>query len=89
MYLGDEVLKGKPEPEIFLNTSRKLGCIPEECIVLEDSELGIIAAAKAKMIPILIPDIKKPSKKIKELIFKEFDSLLEVKKFLENSLFKL
>ncbi|MCT4688099.1 HAD family hydrolase [Vallitalea sp.] len=54
---GDEIEKGKPEPDIFLMASKKLGINPEKCIVLEDSENGILAASRANMIPIWIPDI--------------------------------
>ncbi|GMQ59722.1 HAD family hydrolase [Vallitalea sediminicola] len=54
---GDEIEKGKPEPDIFLMASKKLGVNPEKCIVLEDSENGILAATRANMIPIWIPDI--------------------------------
>lgn len=74
---GDEVRKSKPNPDIFLNVSKKLGVNPEECLVLEDSENGIKAAYNAGMIPVMIPDIKPPINEIKEMTFKMFDSLLE------------
>lgn len=44
---GDDVVKGKPEPEIYLLCCKKLGFKPEECLVLEDSEKGIISAKSA------------------------------------------
>lgn len=40
---GDEIINGKPDPEIFLKTAQKLSCEPENCEVLEDSENGITA----------------------------------------------
>ncbi len=46
---GDEVKKGKPDPEIFLEAASRVGCAPEECIVIEDSTNGVLAAKKAKM----------------------------------------
>ncbi len=62
---GDMVSKSKPEPDIFLaaakNTPRG------ECIVLEDSENGIIAAARAGIPVICIPDMVFPSADIKAL----------------------
>jgi len=79
---GDEVSRGKPEPDIFLEVARKLRCKPNECIVLEDSENGLRAALKAKMFPILIPDIKRPSKEVEGLIYRELGSLSEVKNLL-------
>lgn len=41
--------KGKPDPEIYLYTSRKLKVKPEECLVFEDAENGVAAAKKAGM----------------------------------------
>ena len=82
---GDEITNGKPDPEIFLETAKKLNCRPENCIVLEDSKNGIIAAYKAGMIPIMVPDIIKPEKEIEAMIFKKFDSLKEVKSFFEDN----
>lgn len=81
---GDEIEKSKPDPEIFLKVSDKLGCSPNKCLVLEDSEIGIEAAHKAGMFPIMIPDIKEPNELTKTLIFKKMDNLLDVKCFLEE-----
>lgn len=81
---GDEISKSKPEPDIFLEVARQLGCNPKECLVLEDSENGIIAASKANMMPILIPDIKYPPIEVEKLATKKFNSLIDFKKFLEN-----
>ncbi len=44
---GDDVTKGKPAPEIYLKAAKKLGTRPEECLVLEDGEKGIISAKEA------------------------------------------
>ncbi len=82
---GDEIVNGKPDPEIFLETAKKLNYRPENCIVLEDSKNGIIAAYKAGMAPIMVPDIIKPEKEIEAMIFKKFDSLKEVKNYFENN----
>lgn len=80
---GDDVLKGKPEPDIFLKVAEELKCFPNECIVLEDSENGLKAASRAGMYPICVPDIKKPSEEVQKLVYKEFKSLVEVKNYLE------
>ena len=53
---GDDVKLGKPDPEGFLLAARKLGVLPEECVVLEDAEKGIVAAKAAKMKAIAIPN---------------------------------
>ncbi|CAG1018482.1 phosphoglycolate phosphatase [Burkholderiaceae bacterium] len=42
-------LRGKPEPDIFLEAARRLGVPPAECVVFEDAPLGIEAARRAGM----------------------------------------
>lgn len=80
---GDEVDRGKPEPDIFLLAAKKLGCRPEECIVLEDSENGIKGAYKAGMMAIMIPDLITPKDEIKLLTHQIFDSLYHVIEYIE------
>ncbi len=81
---GDEIENSKPHPEVFLKVSERIGCLPENCIVLEDSEVGIIAAHAAGMLPVMIPDMKEPEEEIRKLIYKRLDSLKDVKAILED-----
>lgn len=53
---GDEVTKGKPDPEIFLKACEKAGFKPEDALVLEDSMVGIQAANAAHISSCLIDD---------------------------------
>jgi HAD superfamily hydrolase (TIGR01509 family) len=53
---GDEIERGKPEPDIYLHTAKKLGLAADECLVIEDSLSGIAAAKAAKMRVAAIPD---------------------------------
>ena len=46
---GEEVARGKPQPDVFLTVASKLGLAPGECVVIEDSKNGIIAARRAGM----------------------------------------
>jgi beta-phosphoglucomutase-like phosphatase (HAD superfamily) len=46
---ADDVLRGKPEPDIFLVAAERLGIAPEGCVVYEDSPAGIEAARRAGM----------------------------------------
>ncbi len=46
---GSEVQHGKPDPEAYLLTARRLGVAPERCIVFEDSHIGVVAAKRAGM----------------------------------------
>lgn len=44
-----EVKKGKPAPDVYLKAAEKLGIAPEECLVFEDIEVGILAGKNAGM----------------------------------------
>lgn len=55
---GDEVMRGKPAPDIFRLAADRLGADPSECLVFEDSDFGALAALAAKMRLVLIPDVK-------------------------------
>ena len=46
---GEEVENGKPAPDIYVETAKKLRVSPEECIVIEDSKNGVLAAKEAGM----------------------------------------
>lgn len=54
---GDEIKESKPDPEIFRVAAEKIGCKPEECLVLEDSEAGLRAGIALGGAIIYIPDI--------------------------------
>jgi HAD superfamily hydrolase (TIGR01509 family) len=72
---GDEVRTGKPAPDIFLLTADRLGIAPEQCYVLEDSDNGVMAAARAGMRPLLVPDLKPPSDQTRKLAERIFPNL--------------
>jgi sugar-phosphatase len=48
---------GKPHPGIFLTTAMALGVPATDCIVLEDSLTGVLAAKAARMTCIAVPDV--------------------------------
>ena len=58
---GDEVTRGKPEPDIFLLAAQKLGCAPEDCYVFEDGINGARAGIAAGCATIMIPDLFPPA----------------------------
>lgn len=59
---GELVSRGKPDPQIFQIAARSLGCTnPTECIVFEDSENGLLAAAAAEMKAVIVPDLMDPT----------------------------
>jgi HAD superfamily hydrolase (TIGR01509 family) len=52
---ADEVERGKPAPDVFLEAARRLGAAPADCVVLEDAAPGAAAAHAARMRCIAIP----------------------------------
>ena len=81
---GDEVTKGKPNPEVFLKSCQKLGVNVDEAIVLEDSEAGIQASYDANIKVICIPDMKYPEKQYEEKTYKILKDLTEVTAYLKS-----
>jgi len=53
---SEEVAHGKPAPDVFLETARRLGIAPERCGVVEDSSNGILAGRAAEMFVVAIPN---------------------------------
>lgn len=53
---ADSVDMGKPHPAVFMHCAESLGVSPLQCVVLEDSVNGMIAAKAARMKVIVVPD---------------------------------
>lgn len=53
---GDQVARGKPEPDVYLEAARLIGAAPERCLALEDSRNGARAAVAAGMTCFAVPD---------------------------------
>ncbi|MBI2200299.1 MAG: HAD-IA family hydrolase [Candidatus Rokubacteria bacterium] len=52
---GVEVAHGEPEPGIFLEAASRLGVVPGQCVVVEDSRNGLLAAKRAGMRCVAVP----------------------------------
>ena len=52
---AEDVVHGKPDPEIYLTAARRFGLMPEETLVLEDSRNGCLAAARAGAFTVAVP----------------------------------
>jgi len=52
---GTEVARGKPAPDIFLETAKRLGLAAPGCLVVEDSRNGLLAAKAAGMACAVVP----------------------------------
>ena len=53
---GDMVTQKKPAPEIYLKTADLLSLAPDECVAVEDSESGLVAAKEAGLFVIAVPN---------------------------------
>ena len=83
---ADDIVNSKPNPEIFLKAAEKVNVKPENCIVIEDSEAGIRAAFNAGMIAFHVKDLKEVDENIMKYCDKNFENLIEIKKYIENML---
>jgi HAD superfamily hydrolase (TIGR01509 family) len=74
---GDDVTLSKPQPDIFIEAAKCLGKAPGHCIVIEDSENGVVAAKKAGMtcIGFKAPDNKSQNLDLADIIVEDFNHL--------------
>ncbi len=66
---------GKPHPAIFLRTAERLGTSPLDCVVIEDSMTGVIAAKAARMGCIAVPVDRDPRFAVADVVVR---SLAEI-----------
>lgn len=59
---SEEVPRGKPSPDVYLEAARRIGIAPRACAAVEDSSNGLRAAAAAGMTVIAIPNPVYPPK---------------------------
>ena len=75
---GDEVMKGKPNPEIYLTACSALGVSPIRSLACEDSPSGIEAAYTAGLRAILVPDLISPTERMRSHAWRVVANLDEV-----------
>jgi len=84
---SEEVERGKPAPDVYLEAARRLGVDPAVCAAVEDSENGIRSAAAAGMKVIAIPNrVFPPSDEARSLAAVVISSLDELQPELVESL---
>ncbi len=57
---SDDVARGKPAPDVYLEAARRLGVAPAACLVVEDSYNGVVAGKAAGMTVVLVPNPSVP-----------------------------
>ncbi len=83
---GDMIERSKPAPDIFMEACRQLNVLPEDSFIIEDSYNGIRAAHAAGAKAIMVPDLLQPTEEIRELVYSVQDSLVHVRKMLEQEI---
>lgn len=81
---GDMVKRGKPEPDIFLKAAELIEVDVKDCIVLEDSKNGIIAAYRGGFKAVMIPDLIMPDSEIEKMLYAKLESLKDVIDLVKN-----
>lgn len=84
IFSAEDVKNGKPDPELFLKAQERLQIPPQKLLVLEDSKNGILAAAKAQIPVIMVPDLIAPTPEITSLALEVLTSLHEVLEFIKK-----
>lgn len=57
---SEEVARGKPAPDVYLEAARRLGADPARCVAIEDSSNGLRSAAAAGMTVVALPNREYP-----------------------------
>lgn len=83
---GDQVSRGKPDPEIYLTACRALQVSPARALAVEDSPNGIRSAVAAGMPVAMVPDLLPPTPELDAVVLRRFDSLLDLRDFLSEQL---
>ena len=88
IVFGNEVKRGKPNPDIFLEAGRRIGANAEETLVVGDSSFDMLGGHAAGMRPVMVIDRNPPSEEAAKVSYKVFNSLSEVKELIkcENNL---
>ena len=84
LVFAKDVKRSKPYPDIFLKACGDLNVLPENCLVLEDSEAGIEAAYRSGIPVICIPDLKMPAQSFLNKTEQVFQDLDAVRDYLES-----
>lgn len=81
---GEEVERGKPEPDLFLLAASRLGVAPEDVLVFEDAPAGVAAAKAAGMQVAWIPNAHSRSLDMPVQPDFNFPSLIEARVWLDG-----
>ena len=81
---GDEIIKSKPEPDIYLEAAYKIKIDIRDCLVIEDSNAGIVAGFTSGAKVIFVPDVIKLLPQNRTKVFQTAKDLNFVTNIIDN-----
>ena len=69
------VAHGKPEPDVYLHACEQIGERPQDCMAVEDSPNGILAAYRAGLRTVMVPDLTQPDEELAKYLYACINSL--------------
>ena len=72
------VAHGKPEPDVYLYACEQIGERPQECMAVEDSPNGIMAAYRAGLRTVMVPDLTQPDEELTKYLYACVNSLSDL-----------
>ena len=83
---GDEVERGKPNPDIYLLAAERLKVYPAYCVGFEDSPVGLTGLAAAGIPSVFVKDMAEPSPEILKTVWRRCNDLEEAVSLFGSSL---
>ena len=83
---GDEITKGKPDPEIFIKAAELSGYNKENCLVIEDSTNGLKAGISSGIKTVYIKDIVDVPSEITDKAYAKCETLDDVIDIIKNNI---
>ena len=77
-----QVKEGKPSPDIYLYACEQLGLTPGECLAVEDAPNGIMAAYRAGLPVVMVPDQTRPDEELEHYLYACVGRLDDIKELL-------
>ena len=72
------VAHGKPEPDVYLYACEQIGERPQDCMAVEDSPNGIMAAYRAGLRTVMVPDLTQPDEELTKYLYACVNSLADL-----------
>lgn len=72
------VAHGKPEPDVYLYACEQIGERPQDCMAVEDSPNGIMAAYRAGLRTVMVPDLTQPDEELIKYLYACVNSLSDL-----------